>query len=165
MKTDRLMGALLRGVQLLAGSAFAALFLVNLLRILLRNVLGVTWFWIDGFSRLCFVWAVFLGTTALYATDDHLVMDFFVGRMGAPARRRLAVAIELVFLLFVLALVYYGLLVFQIRLRIPYTYWNVPTGYAYLAVPVCGLLMLLFCLRKLRGASGKAGAGGKGGMP
>lgn len=170
---DRIMKRTLKAVQLLAGTAFSALFAVNLLRILLRNVLGITWFWIDGFSRLSFIWTVFLGAAALYATDDHLVMDFFVGRMGAAARRRLALAINLVFLLFVLALVYYGFLVFKVRLRIPYTYWNVPTGYAYLAAPVSGILMLLFCLHKLAGllaggeAATAAGPGGQraGGTP
>jgi TRAP-type C4-dicarboxylate transport system permease small subunit len=139
-------------------------FLVNLLRILLRNVLGINWFWIDGFSRLAFIWTVFLGATSLYATDDHLVMDFFVGRMKPAARRRLALLIHSVFLLFTLVLVYYGFLVFKNRLRIPYTYWNVPTGYAYLAVPACALVMFAFCLRKLRrrARGGEANGGGPG---
>jgi TRAP-type C4-dicarboxylate transport system permease small subunit len=157
---DRLMKRLLQAVQLLAGTAFTALFVVTLLRILLRNVIGISWFWIDGFSRLSFIWTVFLGASSLYATDDHLVMDFFVGKMNATARKRLALAINLVFLLFVLALIYYGFLVFKVRLRIPYTYWNVPTGYAYLAAPVCGILMLLFCLQKLaHHVRGRDGAG------
>ena len=68
MKTDRLLDALLRAVQLLAGTAFLAVFLVNLLRILLRNVLGINWFWIDGFSRLAFIWTVFLGATVEFGT-------------------------------------------------------------------------------------------------
>ena len=172
---DRLMRRLLQAVQLLAGTAFTALFAVNLIRIVLRNLIGITWFWIDGFSRLSFIWMVFLGAAALYATDDHLVMDFFLGKMKATARRQLALAINLVFLAFTLVLIFYGFLVFKVRLRIPYTYWNVPTGYAYLAAPVCGILMLLFCLQKLarhaRGGAGGTDAGeasGRGtpaGMP
>lgn len=166
---QKIMTRLLQGVRFLAGSAFTALFLVTLTRIVLRNLLGITWFWIDGFSRLSFIWTVFLGAAALYATDDHLVMDFFVGKMSAAARRRLALAINLVFLVFVAALIYYGFLVFKIRLRIPYTYWNVPTGYAYLAAPVCGILMLLFCLHKLalqaRGGGRAPGGETKGGRP
>jgi TRAP-type C4-dicarboxylate transport system permease small subunit len=160
---DRIMSRLLETVRLLAGTAFTALFLVNLVRIVLRNLIGITWFWIDGFSRLSFIWTVFLGATALYATDDHLVMDFFVGKMKATARKKLALAINVVFLVFTLALIYYGFLVFKLRLRIPYTYWNVPTGYAYLAAPVCGILMLLFCLHKLaHWASGRGSLGDPG---
>ena len=145
----RLLKRLLRVVQVLAGATFMALFAVNLLRILLRNLIGVTWFWIDGFSRINFIWSIFLGAAALYATEDHLVMDFFVARMKLQSRRILALIINLAFLGFMIAVVYYGFLVLKVRMRIPYTYWNVPTGYAYLAAPVCGIIMLLFCLYKL----------------
>jgi len=147
---DAIFARLLRGVQISAGLFFMILFAVNILRILLRNFAGITWFWIPGFSRLVFIWTVFLGTTALYATDDHLLMDFFVNKMRSATRRRLDIFIHLVFLVFVVCLVVYGFMVFRVRMNIPYTSWNFPTGYAYLAVPVCGILMLIFCLNKLR---------------
>ncbi len=146
---DKFMTRLLRAVQFMAGGLFAVVFLTNFVRILLRNLVGITWFWIDGFSRLIFIWTVFLGATALYATDDHLVMNYFVAKIKPKAKRKLDFIINLVFLVLAVVIIFYGLLVFKIRMRIPYTHWNVPTGYAYLAAPVCGLLMLIFCLYKL----------------
>lgn len=148
---DRLFAKLLKGVQISAGIFFTLLFTVNILRILLRNFFGITWFWIPGFSRLVFIWTVFLATTALYVTDDHLIMDFFINKMQPGRKRKLHIFINFVFLVFVLVLITYGFMVFQVRMRVPYTSWNFPTGYAYLAVPVCGILMLFFCLNKLRG--------------
>jgi len=148
---DRLFTKLLKGVQISAGIFFTLLFAVNILRILLRNFFGITWFWIPGFSRLVFIWTVFLATTALYVTDDHLIMDFFINKMQPGRKRKLQIVINFVFLVFVMALITYGFMVFQVRMRVPYTSWNFPTGYAYLAVPVCGILMLVFCLNKLRG--------------
>jgi TRAP-type C4-dicarboxylate transport system permease small subunit len=148
---DRLFAKLLQGVQISAGIFFTLLFVVNILRILLRNFFGITWFWIPGFSRLVFIWTVFLATTALYVTDDHLIMDFFINKMQPGRKRKLQIVINFVFLVLVLVLITYGFMVFQVRMRVPYTSWNFPTGYAYLAVPVCGILMLVFCLNKLRG--------------
>jgi len=148
---NRLFAKLLKGVQISAGICFTLLFAVNILRILLRNFFGITWFWIPGFSRLVFIWTVFLATTALYVTDDHLIMDFFINKMQPGRKRKLQIVINFVFLAFVMALITYGFMVFQVRMRVPYTSWNFPTGYAYLAVPVCGILMLFFCLNKLRG--------------
>ena len=148
---DRLFAKLLKGIQISAGIFFTLLFVVNILRILLRNFIGITWFWIPGFSRLVFIWTVFLATTALYATDDHLIMDFFINKMQPGRKRKLQIVINFVFLVLVLVLITYGFMVFQVRMRVPYTSWNFPTGYAYLAVPVCGILMLFFCLNKLRG--------------
>ena len=147
---DRIFETLLKAVQFSAGLLFMMLFLANILRIVLRNIVGITWFWIPGFSRLVFIWTVFVGTTALYATDDHLLMDFFVNKMQIGTKRRLYIFINLVFLIFVVIVIIYGFMVFQVRMRIPYTSWNFPTGYAYLAAPVCGTLMLFFCLNKLR---------------
>lgn len=146
---DRTLRRMALVIQFLTGVAFVLVFSVNLLRIVLRNLFGTTWFWIDGFSRLSFIWMVFLGATALYAANDHLVMDFLLDKLGPAVRRILQVVTDLVFFGFTLVLVYYGSLVFVSRLGIPYTYWNVPTGYAYLAVPVNGLLMGLYCLRNL----------------
>ena len=147
---DGIFAGLLRGVQISAGLLFMMLFAVNILRILLRNFVGITWFWIPGFSRLVFIWTVFLGTAALYASDDHLLMDFFVNKMRSETRRWLDIFIHLVFLVFIVCLIVYGYMVFRVRMNVPYTSWNFPTGYAYLAVPVCGVLMLIFCLNKLR---------------
>ena len=147
---DEIFARLVRIVQISAGLFFVMLFGVNILQILLRNFVGITWFWIPGFSRLVFIWTVFLGTAALYATDDHLLMDFFVNKMRPETRRRLDIFINLVFLIFLFCLIVYGLMVFKVRMNVPYTSWNFPTGYAYLAVPVCGILMLAFCLNKLR---------------
>ncbi len=147
---DKLFGRLLTCVQISTGIFFTVLLTVNIMRILLRNFFGVTWFWIPGFSRMIFIWTVFLGTTALYATDDHLIMDFFVSKMLPETKRKLQICIHLVFLVFVCFLIFYGFNVFQVRMRIPYTSWNFPTGYAYLAVPFCGTLLLFFCLNKLR---------------
>ena len=147
---DGIFAGLLRGVQISAGLLFMMLFAVNILRILLRNFVGITWFWIPGFSRLVFIWTVFLGTAALYASDDHLLMDFFVNKMRSETKRWLDIFIHLVFLVFIVCLIVYGYMVFRVRMRVPYTSWNFPTGYAYLAVPVCAMLMLAFCLNKLR---------------
>ena len=147
---DGIFARLVGIVQISAGLFFVMLFGVNILQILLRNFVGITWFWIPGFSRLVFIWTVFLGTAALYATDDHLLMDFFVNKMRPETRRRLDIFINLVFLIFLFCLIVYGLMVFKVRMNVPYTSWNFPTGYAYLAVPVCGVLMLAFCLNKLR---------------
>ncbi len=48
-----------------------------------------------------------------------------------------------------MVIIFYGLLVFKVRMRLPYTHGSVTTGYSYLAAPICGLLMLVFCLYKL----------------
>lgn len=137
-------------LQRLAGLLFAGLFLVTVLNIALRNLGGITWLWIPGISRLLFIWTVFLGTASLYETEDHLIMDFLVNKMKESRRRKLNLVINCIFLAFSLILVIYGFIVVRVRMGIPFETWNFPTAYAYLAVPVSGVIMVFFCINKLR---------------
>ncbi|MEX2543151.1 MAG: TRAP transporter small permease [Trueperaceae bacterium] len=138
--------ALLEWVMTLS---FVALFLVNLLNIVLRNIAGIAWLWIPGFSRLVFIWLVFLGIAAAYRRAAHLDIDFFLLRMKPRVRLLTLMGINLVLIPFFVILLVYGLDVAQVRMRVPFDTWQVPTGYAYLAVPVCAVLLLLYCGERL----------------
>ena len=78
-----------RVIENVTAVLFIALLGFTSLNIVLRNLLGVSWLFVDGLLRLMFIWMVFLGTSALYYRNDHLVMDFFQGKM--PPRLRGAV--------------------------------------------------------------------------
>jgi TRAP-type C4-dicarboxylate transport system permease small subunit len=52
-------------------------------------------------------------------------------------------------MIFFLILIRFGWRIMVIRMDIPYTGWEIPTGYAYLAVPISAFLMLLFTLADL----------------
>jgi TRAP-type C4-dicarboxylate transport system permease small subunit len=137
-------------LERLAGATFCGLFLVTVFNITLRNLGGVTWLWIPGMSRLLFIWTVFLGTAVLYERDDHLIMDFFVNKMGVPKRAKLDLIINSIFLVFLVLLIIYGLMVVRVRMNISFETWKFPTAYAFLAAPVSGTLMIFFCINKLR---------------
>jgi len=82
------------------GILFLILFLLSILRIFSRYLLGVAWLWEPDFSRLLFIWIVFAGATVLYAGKDHLAVDFFLNRMTAKVRERTHFIIDLVTTLF-----------------------------------------------------------------
>jgi len=132
-----------------AGTLFLALFLLNILRIFLRYFLGVAWLWEPDFSRLLFIWIVFIGATVLYVGKGHLMVDFFLNRMKSKTRERMHFIIDLVTTLFLFVLVLKGIEVTRVRMRIPFDTWDLPTGYAYLAVPICGAIMIIATLVRM----------------
>jgi len=132
-----------------AGTLFLALFILNMLRIILRYFLGVAWLWEPDFSRLLFIWIVFVGATALYVTKGHLMVDFFLNRMHPDTRGRISFMIDLMTTIFLIVLVLKGLEVTRVRMRIPFDTWDFPTGYAYMAVPICGALMIIVTLIRM----------------
>lgn len=134
----------------LSGVLFAGVFAVTVLNISLRNLGGVTWLWIPGVSRLLFIWTIFMGTAVLYERKDHLIMDFFVNKLAPEKQARLQLAINSVFLAFLVLFVIYGLNIATVRMRISFETWKFPTGVAYLAAPVSGSIMILFCINKIR---------------
>lgn len=132
-----------------AGTLFLALFLLNILRIALRYLWGVAWLWEPDFSRLLFIWIVFIGATVLYARKGHLVVDYFLNRMPPKNHERMHFMIDLVTLIFLVVLFLKGIEVTKVRMRIPFDTWDLPTGYAYMAVPICSAIMTIVTLIRM----------------
>jgi TRAP-type C4-dicarboxylate transport system permease small subunit len=129
--------------------AFATLFAVVVLNIVLRNVAGIAWLWIPAVARLLFVWIVFLGVAAALRRNEHLVVDFFQRRMPRRLQKAVVFGIHLVSLPFFAMLLVYGLQVARVRMRIPFDTWQFPTGWAYMAVPVAAVILIVFTLERL----------------
>ena len=136
-------------LEWVAGTLFLALFLLNILRIFSRYFLGVAWLWEPDFSRLLFIWVVFIGATVLYVGKSHLVVDYFLHRMQPKTRERMHFVIDLTTTVFLVVLFLKGIEVTKVRMRIPFDTWDLPTGYAYVAVPICGAIMIIVSLVRM----------------
>ncbi|MBL6945491.1 MAG: TRAP transporter small permease [Rhodospirillales bacterium] len=133
----------------LTGSLFLAIFCLYVVQITLRYVVGDTWLWTPDFVRFLFIWGVFLGATVLYAAKGHLTMDFFVRNLAPRNKEILDLCIDLASAAFFVLLIIKGWEIAAKRMRIPFDTWDLPTGYAYAAAPVCSALMLLFALDRI----------------
>ena len=136
-------------LEYFAGALFLLLFLLNILRIFLRYFLGIAWLWEPDFCRLLFIWIVFTGATVLYVGKGHLVVDYFLNRMKSKARERVHFVIDLITVIFLAALVLKGIEVTKVRMRIPFDTWDLPTGYAYMVVHICSLIMIIATLVRM----------------
>ena len=132
-----------------AGTLFLTLFFLNILRILLRYFLGVAWLWEPDFSRLLFIWIVLVGAAVLYTTKGHLVIGFFLDRMQQDTRERIHFIIDLITAIFLVILVLKGIEITRVRMRIPFDTWDFPTGYAYIAVPICSAIMVVVTIVRM----------------
>jgi TRAP-type C4-dicarboxylate transport system permease small subunit len=136
-------------LTLLTGYLFLAVLLITASNIMLRNVLGVSWLFMNGLQRLLFIWMVFTGTSVLYYRNEHLMMDFFSGKFSKKMARFIDTTQNIMFIVFVVILIIYGIQITRVRMTIPFETWDFPTGYAYMAVPVNAVVMGLFCVEKL----------------
>lgn len=145
------------------GVALLTIFFLNMFQVGGRYLFGVGAVWIPDVTRFLFIWMVFLGTALMHLRKKHLVIDYVQLRLPARLRRTSEALIAGAMLTLAGLLVVVGWRIAMIRMDIPYTGWEIPTGYAYLAVPVCGALVAVISLVNLwewlRGRDAAVGRG------
>jgi TRAP-type C4-dicarboxylate transport system permease small subunit len=131
------------------GAALLVIFFLNMYQVGGRYLFGIGAVWIPDVTRFLFIWMVFLGTALMHLRGSHLVIDFIQMRLPASLRRATEMVISGAMLAMAGVLLAVGWRIMEIRMDIPYTGWEVPTGYAYLAVPVAAALIGLISLGNL----------------
>lgn len=138
-----LLAMLVKGLEWLAAAAFLLLFLLSVLQIVLRYFFGEALFWLPDLVRFLFIWCIFAGTAVMYYRCEHIVVDFLVKRSRQKTQDALALIQNLVMIVFLAILIHQGVVVSLLRMRLNYTVLPLPTGYAYLSIPVAAAVMLL----------------------
>ncbi|WP_109474545.1 TRAP transporter small permease [Ornithinimicrobium cavernae] len=142
---QRIREILATGIAWIAGMGLFAIFAVNVAQIFQR-AFGGGWIWVSDFSRLMFVWVALLGGAAAYGLYDHITVTFVVERAPARLRTACAMVVRLTEIALCVILLIAGTAILSTRMGIDYVQLGVPTGIAYLAVPVFAGLVLLFAL-------------------
>lgn len=137
----------------LTGVVFVSLsvtVIVTLLQVLFRYVLRAPLAWSQEVVVLSFAYAVLLGAALAVRNRDHLQVDVLE---NAPALvRKASTATEFVIvLLFIIVFIYFGVELVTANLRSGQVMAVLPIqrAYAYLAVPVSGLIMLYYHLQQV----------------
>lgn len=144
--------ALVRGLEWLTITLFAALTLDVLWGVVSRYVLGQQSRWTEELAIYLLVWVSLLGAALMYRDRGHLGVDYFVAKLHPDARRIAAVVAELAVIAFAGFIFVYGggVLVWktlQTGQLTPAMGWRM--GYLYSIVPLSGLFMVAFAIEHL----------------
>lgn len=131
------------------GAGLMGIFLLNLYQVGGRYLFGIGEIWIPDLTRFLFIWMVFLGTALVHLRKKHLVIDFVQLHLPDSLRRAAEACVSAGMLGLAGVLVVVGWRIAQIRMDIPYTGLEIPTGYAYVAVPIAAAVMALTDLADL----------------
>ena len=96
------LSALLAGVSMLAVALFMAFEAFS------RHLLNAPTSWVLAISILIFMWFVFLATPYGIQKDKHVSCDVFVSRLPEPTKETLGIATDLISMLYILALAWFG---------------------------------------------------------
>jgi TRAP-type C4-dicarboxylate transport system permease small subunit len=149
----RLWRAAVRALELLTIVLFAALVVDVLWGVVSRYWPGIPPSdWTEELGIFLLVWVSLLGAALTYRDRGHLGVDYLVMKFDREAEHWAAVVVELCVLVFAgFALCYGGYRLVAETLAAgqltPVLQWR--AGYVYLAVPICGLFMVGFCIEHL----------------
>jgi TRAP-type C4-dicarboxylate transport system permease small subunit len=139
---------LLQKTQIAAGGICLSIFLVSVIAQILCRYIGVSVLWTEDVSMYSFIWAVFMGASAMVYERRHFAFTSLSDSLSSP-REKLVVAliISALIMTFSFFMLYYGILITR-------QFWNykwitIPKfkrGPVWLCMPVAGATMALYSL-------------------
>ena len=146
-KTDEILATILK--TLAVGLCVVIAFLL-LGRVIIRyTFVTASMAWSEEIVELTMAWMILTMATLLFRSGEHFRVDILEKKLGCTlAGKALALLITLISLVFIGALLYYG-----IRFMLPQTQFSpilkINHRFYYASVPVNAALMLLYLLRDL----------------
>ncbi len=133
-------------VEAVAGTLVAVIAVAVLLSVVYRYVLFRALTWADELPSFLFIWVVFLGAALGVKRGVHFEISAFVG--GLPqnwraALKKVALATETALALF---LVIYGWELVELTRENRSPALDIPLAFVYAAVPLSGVLMILYLI-------------------
>ena len=113
------------------------------------RLLGSPWLWLQEVTSTLFIYAIFLGAAVATRRNDHLYLTAFAEALHGRRRIAVELVIRAIVLCVALVLIYYGYLNYLRgfgSFRLPS---NTPIASLYAAIPLCGVLVLLFTIEQL----------------
>jgi len=129
---------------------FAVLVVVVTWQVFARQVLDQPSGWSEELGKYLFIWLGLLGSALVFGERGHIAVDFAVRRLPNAVQVALTVIVQLAILAFsALVLVWGGYRVVDLAWEQNLTGLPVNVGPLYLALPISGVLVVLYTLYHL----------------
>ncbi len=136
-------------LEYICGALLLALTAVCFLQVTARYFLVTQWVgWAEEFSRLFFIWGIFLGAVVAVKRDVHLGVDIIINRLPKDGRLWASASLfkHLCMGCIAVILVRYGLEFVDITAGDHLTTLGYPRNFFYWPAPVSGFLILIYML-------------------
>jgi TRAP-type C4-dicarboxylate transport system permease small subunit len=127
----------------LIGAVMATLVFVN---VIVHNLFDGDIAWTTEFCELLMVWVTFLGGAAATRRGSHMVVGELIGRLHGAARRYADAGIQLLVLVTLGLLAWYGVGIADAGRMSELTVLGWPMATQYAALPVASVITMVFVL-------------------
>lgn len=125
----------------------ALMSIIIVLQVFFRYVLNNSLSWSEELARYLFIWMIYIGISYGVKLDKHICVDAVYTFMPKGIKRGYAIVAYILFLIFAVAIIYYGILVvgMQITSGQVSPAMGLPMQYVY-AAPVVGMVLTVIRL-------------------
>ena len=125
---------------------FAVMVIALFYQIVMRFVFENANAWSEELTRYSFIWMSMLGSSVATRRSRNMDVDFLVNLMPKPLKTVNSVVTKTLIILFILVIIIYGISLVGITHKQLSAGLRLPMSYMYAAVPVGGVLMLIFTI-------------------
>lgn len=101
-------------------------------------------------TRYLFVWLIIVSATYMFGQREHICISFIKDKLNKKAKRIMNIVIEAVVMFFsATIMVYGGVVITKMNMLQQDSILKIPTGIIYSIIPVCGLLIIFYCLMNM----------------
>jgi len=114
-----------------------------------RYVLHYTPPWSEELAVYLMIWFGIIGIAAGVRRKSHMALEYFADKFPAPVQKGLRLFNYVIMIIYTSVLIYEGINMVELTMSQKSPAMGLPVGYVYLALPVSGVLMVLFLLEAL----------------
>lgn len=138
-------------VQLGVGIILLTIFLIAVLTQVFSRYIGVAAVWTEDVAMYSFIWATFMGASAMVNQDAHFAFTSLGEKLEGKKGEILKIITETIMLLFAIGMIGYGI-------KIVDTFWtyiwiSIPQfkmGYTWMCIPISGLTMVIYLVAHIQ---------------
>lgn len=136
--------AVSRLVEYLLSALLCAIVVLLLSEVFFRYLLGHSLLWVEELSRFLFQWIVFVGSAVALGRGSHFTMRIAIDSAPRVIRTIAVFILVVAALTFAMVLIYQGWELAQLAAPQTSSVLRISRFWFYLAIPVGGVLMLLY---------------------
>jgi len=143
-----------KAIEWLLVTIFALLVLDVVWQVISRYAVGKPSSFTEEFARFSLIWLTVLGAAYINGQKEgHLSMDFLLSKLPQKKKQSRQKVIQVIMAIFALIIMVIGggnLMYTTLSLGQVSSALNVPLGYVYAIVPICGMIIIFFSFYNIK---------------
>ena len=127
----------------IGGTLFVCMFIILVMQITARQILGTPLMWSEELSSLLFVYVGMLGISMGIRNQQHVLIDFLCSRFSPKMQRVAFTIVQIIIFISIIFMGYLGNSLYKKKWIFELVSLKISAGWMYIALPIVAVLMMI----------------------